>query len=132
MKASTKSRTTVEQSAAVDARRQYSIDYADWRAMKIGEREVSGYSWIPLTDDEDGTWSSYWMRIEPGASSPMHEHDATEMIMVWQGMLRDDDGTDFFPGDVVVYAAGSRHKTSSTTGCTVLVISHKGARVVDP
>ena len=69
------------------ARRWYSIDERDWRPMKIGDTVLPGFSWIPVADDEGGAWSSYWMRLQPGARSFEHRHDSTELIMVLDGVL---------------------------------------------
>ncbi|SKD03130.1 ChrR Cupin-like domain-containing protein [Burkholderia sp. YR290] len=113
-----------------DARRSYSIDERDWRAMKIGDTVLPGFFWIPVAEDERGAWSCYWMRLQPGARSFEHQHDSTELIMILDGVFTDDDGTDFLPGQTVCYAAGSRHSTSSEGGCTVLVVAHTGSTIV--
>lgn len=113
-----------------DGRRWYSIDERDWRPMKIGETVLPGFFWIPVADDENGAWSSYWMRLQPGARSFEHQHDSTELILILDGVFTDDDGTHFLPGQTVTYAAGSRHSTSSEEGCTVLVVAHTGATIV--
>lgn len=111
-------------------RRWYEIDAKDWQPMRIGGRILPGYFWIPIADDENGAWSSYWMRIEAGARSPYHRHESTELVMVLEGIFSDDDGTHFLPGQTVIYAAGSRHSTSSEVGCTVLVVAQIGSSIV--
>lgn len=113
-----------------NGRRCYSIDERDWQPMKIGATVLPGFLWIPVADDENGAWSSYWMRLQPGAGSFEHRHDSTELILVLDGVFTDDDGTDFLPGQTVCYAAGSRHSTSSQAGCTVLVVAHTGSTIV--
>jgi len=115
-----------------DGRRLYSIDERDWRPMKIGETVLHGFFWIPVANDERGAWSSYWMRLQPGARSLEHQHDSTELILILEGVFTDDDGTDFLPGQTVSYPAGSRHSTSSKEGCTVLVVAHTGSTIVSP
>ncbi|CAB3793726.1 hypothetical protein LMG28614_03749 [Paraburkholderia ultramafica] len=111
-------------------RRWYSIDERDWHPMKIGETLLPGFFWIPVAEDEGGAWSSYWMRLQPGARSFEHQHDSTELVMILDGVFTDDDKTDFLPGNTVCYAAGSRHSTSSAQGCTVLVVAHTGSTIV--
>lgn len=111
-------------------RRWYAIDERDWRPMKIGETALPGFFWIPVAADEGGAWTSYWMRLTPGARSLAHRHDSTELILILDGVFTDDDGTDFLPGQTVCYAAGSRHSTSSAQGCTVLVVAHSGSTIV--
>jgi anti-sigma factor ChrR (cupin superfamily) len=113
------------------ARRSYKINDDDWRPLQIGKSEIPGYFWIPLSDDEGGGWSSYWMRIEAGAHGPMHLHDTTELLFVSDGVLTDSDGVHFQAGHVLTYAAGSRHSTSSESGCTVLVVARTGSSLVD-
>jgi anti-sigma factor ChrR (cupin superfamily) len=115
-----------------NGRRCYSIDERDWQPMKIGATVLPGFLWIPVADDENGAWSSYWMRLQPGARSFEPQHDSTELILVLDGVFTDDDGTDFLPGQTVCYAAGSRHSTSSQAGCTVLVVAHTGSTIVSP
>jgi hypothetical protein len=113
-----------------NGRRWYSIDERDRRPMKIGDAVLPGFFWIPVADDENGAWSSYWMRLQPGARSFEHLHDSTELILILDGAFTDDDGTDFLPGHTVCYPAGSRHSTSSKEGCTVLVVAHTGSTIV--
>jgi anti-sigma factor ChrR (cupin superfamily) len=114
-----------------NGRRWYSIDERDWQPMKIGDTVLQGFYWIPVAQDESGAWTSYWMRLEPGARSFEHQHDSTEFIMILDGVFTDDDGTDFHPGDTVSYPAGSRHRTSSKDGCTVLVVARTESSVVE-
>lgn len=108
-------------------RHGYSIDESDWQPLLIDETPIPGYSWIPLAKDEAGAWQSYWMKIDAGARGPLHRHGGTELVMVLDGVFVDGDGTEFLPGHVVTYAAGSRHSTHSTVGCVVLVIEKTGA-----
>ena len=113
-----------------NGRRWYAIDERDWRPMKMGETILPGFFWIPVADDENGAWSSYWMRLQPGARSFVHRHDSTELILILDGVFTDDDGTEFLPGQTVSYPAGSRHSTRSEAGCTVLVVARTGSRIV--
>jgi hypothetical protein len=70
-----------------DGRRWYSIDERDWRPMKIGQTVLPGFFWIPVAEDENGAWSSYWMRLQAGARSLEHQHDSTELILILEGVL---------------------------------------------
>jgi anti-sigma factor ChrR (cupin superfamily) len=110
-------------------RRHYRIRDEDWRALQIGGTDIPGYFWIPLSDDEQGGWSSYWMKVEPGARGPEHRHDTTELIFVAEGVFTDSDGVSFQAGDVVTYPAGSSHSSSSASGCIVLVVARTGMTV---
>lgn len=112
-------------------RSHYTIRQEDWRPLRIGDSNIPGYFWIPLSDDEDGAWSSYWMKIEAGARGPVHRHGTTELLVVHEGVLSDSDGATFTAGDVLTYAAGSNHATSSDTGCVVLVVARTGSTLAD-
>ena len=116
---------------AFAGRRHYKIREEDWRPLQIGDADIPGYFWIPLSGDEEGAWSSYWMRVEPGARGPEHRHDTTEFIFVAEGVFTDSDGVSFQPGDVLTYPAGSIHSSSSATGCVILVVARTGSRLVD-
>ncbi|MDR5777510.1 MULTISPECIES: cupin domain-containing protein [unclassified Caballeronia] len=113
-----------------DGRRWYAIAESDWRPMMIGDTILSGFFWIPVTSDETGAWSSYWMRLSAGARSMRHQHHSTELIMVLEGVFTDDDGAEFLPGQTVSYPAGSRHSTYSAKGCTVLVVEGEASSIV--
>jgi anti-sigma factor ChrR (cupin superfamily) len=113
------------------ARRCYKVNGEDWLALKIGNSVIPGYFWIPLSNDDENSWSSYWMKIEPGAQGPQHQHDATELILVYEGTFTDSDGTDFPPGNVITYSTGSSHSSSSRSGCVVLVVAREGSHLVD-
>ncbi|TCK33606.1 ChrR-like protein with cupin domain [Paraburkholderia sp. BL8N3] len=113
-----------------NGRRWYSIDERDWRPMKIGETVLPGFFWIPVANDETGTWNSYWMRLGAGARSFEHRHESTELILVLEGVFTDNDGADFLPGQTASYPAGSRHSTSSEKGCTVLVVEGTASSMV--
>lgn len=69
------------------------------------------------------------MKIQPGARGPVHRHDATELIVVYEGIFTDSDGTNFPPGAAITYATGSSHASSSTDGCVVLVIAREGSQL---
>jgi anti-sigma factor ChrR (cupin superfamily) len=114
---------------AAPGRRWYAIAASDWQPMKIGDTVLHGFFSIPVADDERGRWTSYWMRVEPGARSPVHRHDTTELIMVLDGVFTDDDGSDYLPGHTVTWPAGSTHSTTSASGCTVLVVAHTGSSI---
>jgi len=131
MQSSRNAVTTPLSSLDFAGRRSYKIDDEDWRPLQIGETDIPGYFWIPLSEDEGGGWSSYWMRIQPGARGSMHLHDTTEMIFVAEGVFTDSDGVHFQPGHVLTYAAGSRHSSSSESGCIVLVVARTASSLVN-
>ena len=111
-------------------RLRYTIKEHDWQPMYLDATPLPGFSWISIGADQQGAWSSYWMKVDRGARSPVHEHSTTELILILKGVLTDDDGAEFKVGEVVIYAAGSSHATYSKDGCTVLVVAQQGSSVV--
>lgn len=60
------------------------------------------------------------LRYSPGASAPMHRHEADEHVYVISGSQRDERGV--YPAGTYVYnAAGSEHYLCSDDGCVVLI-----------
>lgn len=118
--------------SARPGRSLYRLHEEDWQPMQLGAAPLPGYHWIPLEADAVRAWQAYWMKVEPGARSPLHVHPSTELIQVHQGELRDEDGTPFRAGDVVVYGSHTRHFTYSEQGCIVLVIASIQATVSVP
>ena len=70
------------------------------------------------------------LRYEPGARVPLHEHTGLETICVLSGSQSDDAGT-YKAGDVVINAAGSRHRVWSETGCVVLISWAAPVRIIE-
>lgn len=110
-------------SSVLNGRCSYTIDSVDWRPMSIDGTVLPGFSWIPLASDEGAVWSSYWMKMAPGARSMVHRHEATELLLIKEGFFSDADGASYAAGDVVTYAAGSTHSSFSDLGCIVLVVT---------
>jgi anti-sigma factor ChrR (cupin superfamily) len=77
-------------------------------------------SWAPLSYDTARERGSYLMRLAPGAATIPHVHEAREEYLVLEGEAIEEDGTVLKPGDWIVYEAGSRHSTRTTTGCLLL------------
>lgn len=88
--------------------------------------------WLPLGDavDREGGAEIFLLRFKPGATSTPHEHTGGEEFYVIDGELTDCDGAILRAGDYVKYQPGSRHFSTSKTGCTLLAILHgRNARV---
>ncbi len=50
-----------------------------------------------------------FVRLQPGASFPLHRHRGDEHTLILTGRLRDSDGSESGPGDRAFKAAGSEH-----------------------
>lgn len=101
----------------------------NWRPMVLGGVALPGFHWWPLSGDDAGRWDAYWMKVDAGATSPEHVHPATELLHIHEGELVDGDGCVYGPGDVAIFAAGSRHHTHSPKGCRALVVTAVQASV---
>ena len=60
-------------------------------------------------------------RMAPGQSSLPHTHLGDEEFFVIDGDLRDHDGFEYGPGDLVCLRSGTRHNSYSKNGCTLVV-----------
>ena len=56
-------------------------------------------------------------RMAPGSSSEAHEHHGDEEFFVIEGSLRDNDGTIYRTGDLVLLKDGTQHYSVSDDGC---------------
>ena len=60
-------------------------------------------------------------RMAPGSSSEAHEHLGDEEFFVIEGSLRDNDGTIYRTGDLVLLKDGTQHYSVSDDGCLLAV-----------
>jgi anti-sigma factor ChrR (cupin superfamily) len=79
-------------------------------------------SWLPISYDRATQCGSYLMRMEPGATTLPHVHPGYEEFIIVEGDLVDSDGAVYGPGDVVSYAPGTRHNSTTRGGCLILVV----------
>ena len=59
--------------------------------------------------------------MSPGSSSEAHEHHGDEEFFVIDGSLRDNDGTIYKKGDLVLLRDGTQHFSVSDDGCRLVV-----------
>jgi uncharacterized cupin superfamily protein len=60
-------------------------------------------------------------RMSPGSSSEAHEHRGDEEFFVIEGSLRDNDGTIYGKGDLVLLRDSTQHFSVSDDGCLLAV-----------
>ncbi len=60
-------------------------------------------------------------RMTPGSSSEAHQHRGDEEFFVIDGSLRDNDGTVYVKGDLVLLRDGTQHFSVSDDGCLLAV-----------
>ena len=114
-----------------DRRRIVSIEGAEFKPYDLYGQPQEYLSWAPLNFDVAAGRGHYLLRFAPGGRSLPHEHTYIEEFLVLEGELVDNDGTVLRAGDFVQFAAGSRHFSTSPTGCLLLVILHGHNRRLD-
>ena len=91
---------------------------------------VDGVTMRPLYVDPIKRRQTIIVRLEPGASYPIHAHAGPEDCYVLEGVLMDGD-LRMTVGDYTRYESGSQHGPLTTeTGCEILVIGSLDDRVV--
>lgn len=72
-----------------------------------------------------------FVRIDPGATFPRHEHLGTERVLVLQGACFDDHGVRASCGDEIVGAAGASHVVTAEQGepLIYLAVVEQGLRL---
>lgn len=81
---------------------------------------VEGF-WIkPLVEDSASGQRTWLMKVDPGASAPLHAHQEIEQIYVLQGAFHDQHTT-YHAGDYAVRAPGAMHSAGSRQGALVLL-----------
>ncbi len=78
----------------------------------------------------DSSPSAAFLRYEPGASVPTHQHLGYEHIFVLRGSQRDAYGV-YTRGSCVMSPPGSRHSVSSDDGCLVLAIWNRPVEILE-
>ena len=63
----------------------------------------------------------YIYKMAPGAATVPHKHKGDEEFLIIQGDLRDHDGFDYGPGDLVWLRDGSVHNSTTNNGCLIAV-----------
>ncbi|MEL7116764.1 MAG: cupin domain-containing protein, partial [Pseudomonadota bacterium] len=81
--------------------------------------------WHNISFDEATGQGSYFYKMDPGSRSEGHVHDGPEEFFVVEGSLTDNDGHTYTTGDFVSLAGGSKHYSTTETGC-LLVVTHRG------
>ena len=87
-----------------------------------GEKKVW---WYNLSYDPEKGEGSYLYKMASGAKSNPHEHMGPEEFFILEGDLIDNDGYEYKTGDFVSLGLGSRHFSTSPSGC-VIVVTHRG------
>ena len=95
-----------------------SINDIKWKQVYKGLNEFT-----PSIDDKD---ELKLIKMDPGASVPMHSHGGTEYILVIDGSFKDEYG-EYKKGDIQINDQNIMHKPTASmeTGCICLTITEK-------
>jgi anti-sigma factor ChrR (cupin superfamily) len=74
-----------------------------------------------------GGAAAAFLKYEPGARIPEHEHTGNELVYVISGSQTDERGT-HRAGTLVHNPPGTHHVVESPEGCLVLVVWEKAVR----
>ncbi len=80
-----------------------------------------GFLIKPLYEDPASGQRTWLMKVEPGASAPLHDHEELEQIYVIEGEFSDDRNT-YRAGDFAVRAPGVMQTARSESGALVLLV----------
>lgn len=99
--------------------------------------DLGNIEWLPFHDGveihrlyggEDDSACAAFLRYQPGAQIPDHQHTGFEHIIVLSGSQSDHYG-DYPAGTLLINAPGSAHAVTSHHGCIVLAIWEKPVAV---
>jgi anti-sigma factor ChrR (cupin superfamily) len=76
---------------------------------------------LQLNDDKPLGSGFYVYKMEPGAATVPHKHVGDEEFLIIQGDLRDHDGVEYGPGDLVWLRNGTVHNSTTKNGCIIAV-----------
>ena len=92
----------------------FNPDEAEWSEL------AEGVNAAPIHEDEARGNSLMAVRVDPGATVPLHRHDVGEAIVVLEGDY--SDGTyEAEAGEVVYLGEGTEHTVSSERGATLIL-----------
>ncbi len=93
----------------------------DWQPYPAIDGDETDLEWHPVRAEPGPGDGTYLLRVAPGGGAKLHAHNGQEEFVVLDGELVDGDGTVLKTGDVVSYNPGTRHRTKSPKGCTLMV-----------
>jgi anti-sigma factor ChrR (cupin superfamily) len=100
--------------------------------------DLSTLTWQPFREGIEAHWlyqiengaRAAFLRYQPGATAPKHEHLGYEHIFVLSGSQDDEEG-EYPQGSLIVKEPGSIHTPHSEAGCVVLLVWEKGVKFLE-
>ena len=89
-----------------------------------------GESILQLDDKNPLGLGFHVYKVNPGGFSAPHEHTGNEQFILLEGDLSDNDGTEFKPGDFVLFKKGSQHNSFTKKGCLLVVYIENEEKIV--
>ena len=89
-----------------------------------------GESILQLDDKKPLGLGFHVYKVEPGGFSSPHEHTGIEQFILLEGDLSDNDGTEFKPGDFVLFEKGTQHNSFTKKGCLLAVYIEKEEKLI--
>ncbi len=108
------------QTCNLEGRRIVNWKTCNWQPYPGLGGTQPGLSWCPIRARPGRGDGYYLLKVEPGSGAALHLHSAREEFIMLEGELVDGDGTVLREGDCVSYAPGTRHRTHTSAGCTLL------------
>lgn len=96
------------------------IHEADYEPFVTESGEVDGYA-LQLDRSKPLGTGFHVYKMDPGYTTIAHEHTSNEEFLLISGDLRDNDGTVYREGDLVLMKAGTQHNSYSEKGCLLAV-----------
>ncbi|MBT5432049.1 MAG: cupin domain-containing protein [Alphaproteobacteria bacterium] len=104
----------------LDGRQIVNWKTCDWQPYPALDGGDSNLEWHPIRAEAGPGNGYYLLKVAPGGGAKLHEHTGQEEFIMLAGELVDGDGTVLKEGDCVSYDPGTRHRTTSPKGCTLL------------
>ena len=95
----------------------HTAHYTPWRRR---DGSSTGESVLQHNDRPKGV-GFHVFKMDPGTTTESHVHTADEEFLVIEGDLVDNDGTVYYPGDLVWLKKGTQHNSYTKTGCILAV-----------
>lgn len=93
-----------------------------WKPLKEEGVNTEGI-WVKTLryDEEQNRPPTFFIRFEPGASYPYHNHPAGEELLVLEGSC-EVEGATLEAGDYLYTPPDFKHSVKTESGCTLLLI----------
>ena len=103
-----------------DARQVINTNEAEYYQYDFGGIVLDGIQQLDLSYDQKTGHGAYMIRMEPGTVTTAHVHTVREEYLILAGDIVESDGTEYGPGDYIIYEPGTEHNTRSINGALLI------------